>query len=57
MSTTRAIYAGATLSSKYNGYTVQVLSVESSTGGVTVLASGQRVNTTERYLRALYTEV
>lgn len=48
------IHAGATLSSKYNGYTVQVLSVEPRTGGVTVLASGKRINTTERYLSALY---
>lgn len=54
MTTTRAIHAGATLSSKYNGYTVQVLSVEPRTGGVTVLASGKRINTTERYLRAQY---
>lgn len=50
-------YNGQKLTSKYNGYTVEVVATEPKEKGVTVMASGQRVNTTERYLTALYREV
>lgn len=50
-------YIGQKLEGKYNGYTVEVVGTEPAEKGVTVLASGERVNTTERYLSALYVEV
>lgn len=50
-------YIGQKLTSKYNGYTVEVVATEPQNKGVTVLASGVRVNTTDRYLAALYQEV
>lgn len=49
-------HIGQTLTSKFfPGHSVEVVATEPINKGVTVLATtGERVNTTERYLSALY---